>query len=211
MTTQVKICGLTRAQDVEAAILYGADYLGFIVEAKSKRRLSINEAAKLSLPAKDIIPRVAVTVNASDDMIAKIITDMQPDYIQFHGDETADHIARIATRYGVKTIKALPISTRADIIAAMSFAGFSDMLLFDAKPPKPESARGGHGLSFNWNILKGAPLPKSYLLAGGINPNNIKQAMATGAPILDVSSGVESAPGIKDSDKIRSLIQQVKL
>lgn len=210
MTPKVKICGLTRPEDVEAAIRYGADYLGFIVEAKSKRRLSVSEAAKLSLPAKAIIPRVAVTVNADDETIAQIMNMMQPDLIQFHGDESPAHIVDVAKRYDIKTIKALPVTSKADILSAMEYAGFADYLLFDAKPPKGGDVRGGHGISFDWNIIKGAALPKTWFLAGGLKPDNVKDALKTGAPILDVSSGVERAPGVKDHGMIEAFIHTAK-
>jgi len=210
MIPQVKICGLTRPEDVEAAILHGASYLGFIVEAKSKRRLSIAEAARLSLPAKGIIPRVAVTVNADDETLAQIMSDMQPDYIQFHGDESPDQIARIGRDFDVKTIKVLPVSSAADISSAMEYAGFTDLILFDAKPPKGNDIRGGHGISFDWNILKSAALPKTWLLAGGLNSDNVKDALKTRAPILDVSSGVESAPREKGHQLIAEFINAIK-
>jgi len=203
---QVKICGLTRPEDVEAAILYGASYLGFIVEAKSKRRLSVNEAARLSLPAKGIVPRVAVTVNADDPTLAVILDKVQPDFIQFHGDERPAHIAKVNRDYGVGTIKALPVSSAADITSAMEFAGFADYLLFDAKPSKGDDVRGGHGVTFDWNILKSAALPKTWFLAGGLNAENVKTALKTGAPILDVSSGVESASGVKDHKMIKQFL-----
>jgi len=206
MIPQVKICGLTRPEDVEAAILHGASYLGFIVEAKSKRRLSIAEAARLSLPAKGIIPRVAVAVNADGETLAQIVSDMQPDYIQFHGDESPDHIAQVSRDHDVRTIKALPVSSAADINAAMEFAGFADLILFDAKPPKGNDIRGGHGVSFDWNILKSAALPRTWLLAGGLNSDNVAHALKTGAPILDVSSGVESTHGVKDHGKLKQFL-----
>jgi len=204
---RVKICGLMRPQDIEAAISFGADYLGFIVEAKSRRRLSVAEAARLSLPAKGIIPRVAVTVNADPNQITQIMEQMQPDFIQFHGDETPARIAAISRDFGVGTIKALPVSSAADITSAMEFSGFVDHLLFDARPPKDADVRGGHGLAFDWNILRGAALPKIWFLAGGLNPENVKDALKTRAPILDVSSGVESAPGVKDHGKMEALIR----
>jgi len=210
MIPQVKICGLTRPEDVEAAILHGASYLGFIVEAKSKRRLSIAEAARLSLPVKGIIPRVAVTVNADNETLAQIMSDMQPDFIQFHGDESPDHIAQVSRDHDVKTIKALPVSSAADINAAMEFAGFADLILFDAKPPKGNDIRGGHGVNFDWNILKSAALPKTWLLAGGLNSDNVAHALKTGAPILDVSSGVESAPREKGHQLIAEFINAIK-
>ena len=206
--TQVKICGLTRPEDIEAAILYGADYLGFIVEAKSARQLSVQQAATLSAPVKGIIPTVAVTVNPDDDLLQRITQTMKPDFIQLHGDETPERVAAIKKRFGMKIIKALPISEPKDI-AAM-FAYQADMILLDAKPPKGE-ARGGHGVAFDWTLLKDTPLPETWLLAGGLNIKNARQAASqTKAPILDVSSGVELSPGIKSTRLIEVLISAVK-
>ena len=211
MTSSVKICGLTRPEDVEAAIRYGASFLGFIVEAKSARRLSVAQAAKLSLPAKMSTKTVAVTVNADDAVIEAIATQMQPDYIQFHGDESVDRVAEIARRFKIKTIKAIAISIPADMIAAEHYAGVADFILYDAKPPKGETVRGGHGLSFDWNILTASPLPKTWALAGGLTPDNVAEAVTrTKAPILDVSSGVEASPGIKDRLKIEAFINAVE-
>ena len=211
MKTKVKICGLTRAQDVEAAIRCGADYLGFIVEAKSARRLSTAQAAQLAMPAKGIIPRVAVTVNADDALLTRIMIEMTPDYIQCHGDETSARVAEIAKRFKVKTIKALAVAAPNDMITAEHYSGVADFVLYDAKPPKNTNVRGGHGLSFDWNILTSAPLPKVWALAGGLTPDNAKQAAAmTNAPILDVSSGVESAAGIKDVLKIQAFMEAVE-
>ena len=210
MTSSVKICGLTRPEDVEAAIRYGASFLGFIVEAKSARRLSVAQAAKLSLPAKMSTKTVAVTVNADDAVIEAIATQMQPDYIQFHGDESVDRVAEIARRFKIKTIKAIAISIPADMIAAEHYAGVADFILYDAKPPKGETVRGGHGLSFDWNILTASPLPKTWALAGGLTPDNVAEAVTrTKAPILDVSSGVEASPGIKGALKIKAFMDAI--
>jgi len=210
MNPRVKICGLTKPEDVEAAILYGASFLGFIVEAKSARRLSVAQAAKLSLPAKDSAKTVAVTVNADNSIIEAIAAQMQPDYIQLHGDESVDRVAEIARRFNIKTIKAIAASTSADMIAAEQYTGVADVILYDAKPPKGETVRGGHGLSFDWNILTASPLPKIWALAGGLNPDNAGQAIArTNAPILDVSSGVEASAGVKDARKIQAFMKAV--
>jgi len=168
--TQVKICGLTRAQDIEAAIRYGADYLGFIVEAKSKRKLSVSEASRLAGPFAGIIPRVAVTVNADDGLLTQIMNHMAPDYIQCHGEESVDRVAEIARRYKVKVIKAIPVSSPADMKTAEHYSGACDFILYDAKPPKGANERGGHGFSFDWSILTQAPLPKLWALAGGLTP-----------------------------------------
>jgi phosphoribosylanthranilate isomerase len=215
MTHQVKICGLTRPQDIETAILYGASFLGFIVEAKSARKLSVPQAARLSRPAKVSAKTVAVTVNPDDALIAAIAEQMQPDYIQLHGDETVDRVAEIARRFKLKTIKAMAISTSADMISAEQYAGVADFMLYDAKPPKSpdgsEIVRGGHGLSFDWNILVNAPLPKRWALAGGLTPDNAAEAMRkTNTPILDVSSGVEASAGVKDAAKIEAFMKAVQ-
>ena len=211
MNPHVKICGLTRPEDVEAAIRYGASFLGFIVEAKSARKLSVAQAAKLSRPAKDAAKTVAVTVNADDATLDAIAAQMQPDYIQFHGDETVDRVAEIARRFKVKTIKAIPVSSPADMIKAESYAGVADFILYDAKPPEGETIRGGHGLSFDWSILTASPLPKIWALAGGLTPESAHEAITrTRAPILDVSSGVEASPGVKDALKVKNFMAAVK-
>jgi len=210
METKVKICGLTRAEDVESAILYGANYLGFIVEAKSSRRLSLSDAARLSLPAKSSAKTVAVTVNPDDALIEDIVTQMQPDYIQLHGDESVDRVAEIARNSKTGIFKAIAVATAEDMKAAEHYAGVANFLLYDAKPPKGESARGGHGLSFDWNILSSVPLPKIWALAGGLTPENAVEAVArTNAPILDVSSGLEASAGIKDAAKIKDFMKAV--
>ena len=205
--TRVKICGLTRPEDVQAAIRYGADYLGFIVEAKSKRKLSVSEAARLAGPAAGIIPRVAVTVNADDTLLTQIMSEMAPDYIQCHGDESVDRVAEIPRRYKVKVIKAVTVSTPADMKTAEQYSGACDFVLYDAKPPKGADVRGGHGLAFDWSILTQAPLPKLWALAGGLTPETARQAISqTKAPILDVSSGVEASAGLKDALKIQAFM-----
>ena len=210
MPARVKICGLTRPEDVERAILAGADYLGFIVETPSKRRLGIAEAARLAGPAKGIVPRVAVTVNASDAQIAQIMTEMDPDFIQFHGDETPARLTDIAEKHRVKTIKAVPIAGPDDVRRAGTFRGACDLILYDAKPPAG-APRGGHGLAFDWMLLAYSPLPKVFALAGGLNPDNAPEAIKrTKAPILDVSSGVEHAPGLKDPAKIKAFMKAAR-
>lgn len=209
MFTRVKICGLTRPVDVEAAVKHGAGFLGFIVECPSKRRLSVSEAAAIALPAKGIVSRVAVTVNPSEDLIDRIITQMQPDYIQLHGDETPTRAADIAKR--IPIIKAVGIASDDDMKSSETYAGIADFLLYDAKPPKDETVRGGHGVAIDWSIIKRAPTPKTFAVAGGLNPNNIAQAIAaTRAPVVDVSSGVEASPGVKDHTKIKAFMDAVQ-
>ncbi len=215
MISSVKICGLTRPEDVELAIGAGADYMGFIVEAKSPRMLTVAQAAELSLPAKGIVSRVAVTVNADDKALKNIAETMQPDFIQLHGDESPQRAAQIKARYGIPIIRALPIASADDLNAAADFAGIADFFIFDAKAPKgpegQEAQRGGHGLSFDWDILKHIPKgAERYLLAGGITPDNAARAIAQSKAFgLDVSSGIERAKGVKDAGKITALMKAV--
>lgn len=204
MIANVKICGLTRYADVETAIMHGASYLGFIVEAKSARRLTVNQAAKLSRIAEGTVPIVAVTVNPDDALLERIADEMRPDFIQLHGDETPARAAQIYERYNLGVIKALPISSPKDLAAIHAYD--VDHILLDAKPPKG-AARGGHGKSFNWIILKDSPLPNGWILAGGLNLQNVRLAVRqTKAPIIDISSGVEALPGIKDPEKIETFM-----
>ena len=208
MTARVKICGLTRPKDIACAVENGAGFLGFIVECPSKRRLSVTEAAALTPYAGDV-PRVAVTVNPSDELIDRILTEMKPDYIQLHGDETPVRVAEIAQRCSI--IKAVGIACDEDMKTSETYAGVADFILYDAKPPKNEAVRGGHGIVIDWSIIARAPTPKIFAVAGGLTPNNAAQALsATRAPILDVSSGVEASPGVKDPSKIKAFMDAVK-
>ena len=211
MIVDVKICGLTRAEDVEAAIAAGASLLGFIVEAASKRRVSVAQAARLAMPARGIIPRVAVTVNADDALLTRIMDEMAPDYIQCHGEESPARVAEIARKFNVKTIKAIPIGTDTDMIEAEAYSGVADIIFYDAKPPKGSDIRGGHGIAIDWNIIARAPTPKNFMLAGGLNPDNVARAAAlTKATILDVSSGIEASAGVKSGSKIKAFMKAIE-
>ena len=207
--TKVKICGLTRPKDVEAALRYGADMLGFIVEAKSSRRLCVADAVRVSRPVIGAAKRVAVTVNASEDLLDRICTDMQPDFIQFHGEESPKTIRYISSFTGVGAIKAIAIHEHADLEQIKDYAGCADYILLDAKAPRGESQRGGHGLSFDWDLLKGFMCETPLILAGGLNPENIIAAKKTGINFFDVSSGVEASAGVKDHRKIQAFMKAV--
>ena len=209
MNTRVKICGLTRPEDVASAIEFGAVFLGFIVECPSKRRLSVAQAAKLAGPAKGLAARVAVTVNPDDDLIDRILAEMQPDFIQLHGDETPARAADIAKR--CKIIKAVGIASDEDMKISETYAGIADFILYDAKPPTSDAVRGGHGIAIDWNIIARAPTPKTFAVAGGLTPENVAIAItATRAPIVDVSSGVEASAGVKDPLKIQAFMDAVQ-
>lgn len=207
MSTRVKICGLTRAEDVAQAVTAGASFLGFIVECPSKRRLSVADAAAIA-PTSLPVPRVAVTVNPDDDLIARIMAGMVPDYIQLHGDETPARVGDIIKRFKVKIIKAVGIANDGDMKTADTYAGVADLILYDAKPPKGETVRGGHGVAIDWSVIRRAPTPKNFAVAGGLTPDNLAQAIAaTHAPIMDVSSGVEASPGVKDAALITAFME----
>lgn len=211
MKTDVKICGLTRPDDVVLAIKHGAAFLGFIVEAASRRRLSASEAAKISAPAKGITPRVAVTVNAGDYLLERIMAEMSPEFIQCHGDESPARVAEIGRLFKVGTIKAVGIACESDMKSSEEYVGVCDFILYDAKPPKGSDVRGGHGLSIDWGLIGRSPRPKTFALAGGLHSGNVTQAISqTRAPIVDVSSGVESAAGIKDAGKISAFMKAVQ-
>lgn len=216
MDTTVKICGLTRAQDVALAMDAGATFLGFIVEAPSKRRLSVTDAAAVSAAAKGRAARVAVTVNADDALLTRLMTTMSPDYIQCHGDEPPARIAEIARRFSVKTIKAAGIASESDMKSSEEYVGACDFILYDAKPPKDpnghdNAVRGGHGITVDWGLIGRSPLPKTFALAGGLHSGNVAHAISqTGAPIVDVSSGVESQAGVKDAQKIKAFMKAVR-
>ena len=208
---KIKFCGLTRNKDVEAALSVGADLLGFIVECKSPRRLSVRDAARLSLPAKGLAKTVAVTVNADNQKLSAIAQQMQPDFIQFHGDETPDQLRHAKLEYGVGLIKALSVASAEDLRQASTYFDVADALLLDATPPKDEGQRGGHGQSFDWSLLDGFEAPIPVILAGGLSPDTIAEAMKmTNAHIFDVSSGIEAAPGIKDATLMATFMKAAR-
>lgn len=207
----LKFCGLTRPEDVAAAITYGARYLGFIVECNSPRRLSVERAAMLSSPAQGLARRVAVLVDPDNGLIDRVRDQMAPDFIQLHGKETPKRVQAIKNRAKTGIIKALSIRTKADLDRATSYEGIVDALLFDAKPPKGAAQRGGHGLVFDWSLLKGFKSSLPIFLAGGLGPENIAKARRqTGVKIFDVSSGIETRPGIKDPELMAQFIKAAR-
>lgn len=197
---RVKFCGLTRPEDVETALSLGVDFLGFIVECKSPRRLTVSAAARLAQPALKLAKRVAVTVNPDDKLIAAIFNEMKPDYIQLHGDESPKRLRKIKAAHSIGLIKAVNVSGQDDLNRAQSYSDIVDYLLLDAKPHKGESQRGGHGLTFDWNLLQNFKPSIPLIIAGGLSIQTIGMArQQTKAQVFDVSSGIEAAPGIKDA------------
>ena len=209
---QVKICGLKTAEAVEAAIQYGADYIGLVHFPKSPRHVSLAEAAKLAVLARGRVKIVLLLVNPGVALIDEATRTVSPDFLQLHGDESVEDVRAIRTRANLPVIKAIKVETRQDVEAAAAYQDVADMLLFDAKPPKDAALPGGNGIPFDWSLLTGFNTDKDYMLSGGLDPQTVREAIkATNAPIIDVSSGVESAPGIKDLEKIRQFIEQAKL
>ena len=199
----IKICGLTNARALDAAILARADYAGFVFFSPSPRNLSIADAAALSARAEGRITRVGLFVDASDAAIADAVTAARLDALQLHGSETPARAAQLKAHFGLPVWKALAIAAKSDVDRAAVYAGAADLILFDAKTPKGSSLPGGMGLSFDWSLVAGWKSPIAWGLAGGLTPSNVDEAIRlTAAPLVDTSSGVESAPGVKDMDKI---------
>jgi len=206
MAAEVKICGLTDAESIDAAIEAGAEYLGFVFFAKSPRAVTPAQAAELTQFIEGV-QKVGLFVDPDDALLNEVVTQVRLDLLQFHGSESPERLAEVRLEYGVPVMKVIPVAEAADLKAAEPYLDVVDYLLFDAKPPKGADLPGGNAISFDWSILKGYKAPVPWMLAGGLTPANVAQAVkATGAPIVDVSSGVESAPGIKDADKIRAFV-----
>ena len=206
--TAVKICGVTDAAALDAALAGGARYVGLVFHAKSPRHLSITNAAALAARARGRAGIVAVTVDAPDDLLAEIARAVRPDWIQAHGRETPARLAQIAGFAGRGVIKAVGVGRAGDLDAALAtYEQAADMLLFDAKPPPGAGRPGGNAIAFDWAILKGRSPRRPWFLSGGLTPENVAQGIAaSGAALVDVSSGVESAPGLKDPARIAAFL-----
>lgn len=207
MSVVVKICGLTTPQTVAAALAAGADMLGFVFFAKSPRHIAPAAAAALAAPARGKAQIVALTVDPDDATLDALVATLAPDLIQLHGKETPRRCAAIRARTGVATMKALGVADRADLAAVPAYAQVCDRLLIDAKPPNDGAVPGGNGVAFDWRLVEGFAPPVPWLLSGGLTAENVGAALRlTHAPGVDVSSGVESAPGVKDAAKIAAFV-----
>lgn len=205
--TVVKICGLKTAEAVDTAVRAGADMAGFVFFQKSPRHVTPAIANALAARVPAGIVKTALTVDATDEALIVITAAGAIDLLQLHGTETPERVREVKARFGLPVMKALPIAGPDDVAAARAFDGVADRLLFDAKPPKDATRPGGNALAFDWGLLKGTSWTVPWLLAGGLTPENVAEAIrAADAPGVDVSSGVESAPGVKDPDKIRAFI-----
>ena len=204
---RVKICGLREPGHVAAAVASGAAYLGFVFFPKSPRHLEIPAAASLVVSVPPGIAKVALTVNATDAELDAITDAMPLDMLQLHGKESPARVAEIRARYGLPVMKAVGVAEPEDTAAIDIYAKVADQLLIDAKPPKGAELPGGNGLAFDWNLVARKYWPCPWMLAGGLTPQNVAEAIRlTGARQVDVSSGVETGPGQKDADLIRDFI-----
>ena len=208
--TLVKICGLTTPDTLDAALDHGAAFVGAVIFPKSPRHIDPLHAATLFERARGRAKIVAVTVDADDALLTEIGLILRPDLIQLHGREAPERAVAVRQLTSAGIIKALPVSTPADLEAATDWETVADHLMFDARPPEGSNLPGGVGASFDWAMMQGRTYRKPWFLAGGLNPENAARAAAiSGAPMLDVSSGVESAPGVKDTARIAAFLQAV--
>jgi phosphoribosylanthranilate isomerase len=211
MMVEVKICGITDEEAMDAAIEEGADYVGLVFFPPSPRNVAPDRAAELVEFAPGDVTKVGLFVDPDDATLDFVLTKVRLDLLQLHGHETPERVEAIRLEYGLPVMKVLSVSEAADLDAAEPYLAVADRLLFDAKPPKGALLPGGNAVSFDWSILTGRKWGLPWMLAGGLTPANVAEAVRiSGAPCVDVSSGVESAPGIKDAEKIRAFIQAVK-
>ena len=211
MVPLVKICGLSSVETLAAALDVRADRVGFVFYPKSPRHVSIDWAMTLAAMARGRATIVALTVDADDERLDAIVAAINPDMLQLHGRETPDRVAAIRTRFGRPVIKAIGISTAQDLAAASDYAAVADELLFDAKPPPGAQHPGGNGVAFDWRILAALDLDVPFMLSGGLAPGTVGDAVRiTRAPAVDVSSGVESAPGIKQPELIAAFVRAAR-
>ena len=212
MTLEIKICGLKTPEAVDTALAGGATHVGFIFFAKSPRNIDVVAAAELAERARaGGAKTVAVTVNADDVYLDEIVASVKPDMLQLHGSETPERVKELKARHGLPAMKAFPIREATDLAKCVPYLGIADRFLFDAKPPEGAELPGGNGLAFDWQLLATLDDSIDYMLSGGLDPENVGEALAIShAGALDVSSGVESAPGVKDISKIAAFLEAAR-
>lgn len=204
---RVKICGLNTADAMQAALLARADLVGLVFFPPSPRHVAVDDAVAIADYARGFAAIVALTVDADDALLGEIMAKVNPDMLQLHGSEPPARVAEVRERFGKPVMKAIKVATREDADEALAYLDIADLILFDAKPPKGADRPGGHGATFDWTLLDGVKHKVPFMLSGGLTPENVAEAIhATGATVVDVSSGVESAPGTKSPALIRAFI-----
>ncbi|MGR3314391.1 phosphoribosylanthranilate isomerase [Roseovarius indicus] len=208
---RVKICGLTDPADIPAAIVAGASYLGFNFFPKSPRYLDLEAAAFMAASVPVGVGKVGLTVDADDATLDLLTTTVPLDFLQLHGKESPARVSEVKARYGLPVIKVVGISGPEDVTQIDFYGKVADQILVDAKPPKGADRPGGNAVAFDWKLIAGRRWPVPWMLAGGLNPDNVAEAIRlTGARQVDVASGVESAPGVKDADLMRAFIENAR-
>ncbi len=208
---RVKICGLRTPADVEAVAEAGAAYAGFVFFAKSPRNLTVTEARTAALAAPVGLAKVALVVDADDATLDRITGEVPLDMLQLHGRESPDRVAEVRARYGLPVMKAVGVAEAGDLAAVLDYSLVADQILVDAKPPKDAVLPGGNGLTFDWRLVAQRRWLRPWMLAGGLTPENVAEAIQlTNARQVDVSSGVESEPGVKDHAKIRAFVKAAR-
>ena len=211
MTLLVKICGLSTLAALDVALEAGADMVGFVFFPASPRNIGLAGARVLGEHVRGRAQKVALSVDATDDELAASIAALAPDMLQLHGEESPERVVMVRARFGLPVTKALPVAERADLAAVRVYDNVADRLLFDARAPRDATRPGGLGKSFDWHLLENLDLSIPFMLSGGLNAGNVAQALRiTRAPGVDVSSGVESAPGVKDPEMIRNFIRAAR-
>ena len=211
MSLIVKICGLSTRETLDAALEAGADMVGFVFFPPSPRHLSLETARDLGRAVKRRASKVALTVDADDAVLANIVETLQPDLLQLHGHETVARLRDIKEKFGLPVMKAIPVETSADLASLPGYAAVADRILFDARAPKDATRPGGLGAVFDWHVLEGLDLKLPFMVSGGLHAGNVAEAVrVTRAGGVDVSSGVESAPGVKDVEMIRAFIRAAR-
>ena len=211
-SVSVKICGISTVDDVRACAGAGANYMGLVFFEKSPRNITIPAARDLALAAPMGLAKVALVVNPSDAELDAIAGTVPLDMIQLHGRETPERVAEVKARYGLPVMKAVGIADANDLPKLESYFGVADQILVDAKPPKGGELPGGNGLSFDWRLIAGRRWPCPWMLAGGLTPENVAEAVKmTGTKQVDVSSGIEDAPGQKNAELIQKFVQSSRV
>jgi phosphoribosylanthranilate isomerase len=212
MRVQVKICGLSTPETLDAALKGGASHVGFVFFPKSPRNLTLDQAAALAARVQGKAKIVGLFVDPTTEDIDRVRSQVRLDVIQLHGNERPAIVSRIRMTSGLEAWKALPVRTTRDLNEAQKYRGAASLILYDAKPPAGSDIPGGNGLRFDWELLRGHQHPLPWALSGGLDARNIAEAVrVTNAPLLDISSGVESAPGIKDVDKIAAFLKAASI
>jgi phosphoribosylanthranilate isomerase len=212
MSLIAKICGLSTSETLEVALQAGADMVGFVFFPPSPRHLGLQMAQALGQQAKHRAIKVALTVDADDATLANIVEVLRPDLLQLHGKESVARVRDIKQKFGLNVIKVIAVDSKADLISLPGYAAVADHILFDARAPSDATRPGGLGAAFDWHVLENLDLTLPYMVSGGLHAGNLAEAVrVTRAGGVDVSSGVERAPGIKDPDRIRAFVRAVRM